>query len=374
MYRSLQETLQRLPIDFPPTESGVEIRLLKHLFTPEEARIALHLSVLPESLGKIYKRVKKTGISIEELEKILDRMVKKGSIVGGKLHEGRGKGKLYSIIHLAIGMHEFQAGRITKEYVETFEQYMDEAFREAFHRTDMPQIRTIPISSSISPDRKISTYDSVKEIVERNSGPFSAMNCVCRDGKGLLGSPCKKIDLEKSCITFGSAAKYFIDLGVGKSLSKEELLNLFKKYEEIGLVLELENTKDPAFICACCTCCCDILRSVKMFPRPAEYYSPKYRALVDPESCKGCKMCEKRCQMEAISIIDKIATINLDRCIGCGVCIPTCPTDSIQLEETGKKNPLPKDTMALFRRILMKRRGLLGSLKLLPKLIFKRKI
>ena len=41
VYRKLQKYLDRMPISYPETESGVEIRILKHLFTPEEAEIAL---------------------------------------------------------------------------------------------------------------------------------------------------------------------------------------------------------------------------------------------------------------------------------------------------------------------------------------------
>ena len=40
IYRKLQEHLDKMPIGFPATESGVEIRILKHLFTPDEAELA----------------------------------------------------------------------------------------------------------------------------------------------------------------------------------------------------------------------------------------------------------------------------------------------------------------------------------------------
>jgi len=46
VYRKLQQYLDTLPIDYPETESGVEIRILKHLFTPQEAEIALRLKVI----------------------------------------------------------------------------------------------------------------------------------------------------------------------------------------------------------------------------------------------------------------------------------------------------------------------------------------
>ena len=50
LYRKLQRHLDRMPVAFPPTESGVEIRILQRLFTPDEARMALCLSAIPERL------------------------------------------------------------------------------------------------------------------------------------------------------------------------------------------------------------------------------------------------------------------------------------------------------------------------------------
>ena len=40
VYRSLAQTLHSLPNGFPPTETGVELRLLAKIFTPEEAALA----------------------------------------------------------------------------------------------------------------------------------------------------------------------------------------------------------------------------------------------------------------------------------------------------------------------------------------------
>ena len=37
VYTRLREHLDRLPAGFPATESGVELRILKRLFTPDEA-------------------------------------------------------------------------------------------------------------------------------------------------------------------------------------------------------------------------------------------------------------------------------------------------------------------------------------------------
>ena len=48
VYRKLQEHLDNMPVAYPATKSGVEIRLLKHLFTEREAELALEISAIPE--------------------------------------------------------------------------------------------------------------------------------------------------------------------------------------------------------------------------------------------------------------------------------------------------------------------------------------
>ena len=66
-------------------------------------------------------------------------------------------------------------------------------------------------------------------------------------------------------------------------------------------------------------------------PVPAAAVHSNYFAEVDSEKCVGCETCLDRCQMEAIDIIDDIATIDLDRCIGCGLCVTTCSTEALRL-------------------------------------------
>ena len=72
-YRKLQERLDTLPIGFPATKSGVELRILKALFTPKEAEIAVKMSFIPESVEKIYRRVKKIVASKDELSEIIKK-------------------------------------------------------------------------------------------------------------------------------------------------------------------------------------------------------------------------------------------------------------------------------------------------------------
>jgi hypothetical protein len=167
VYRRLQEHIDNMPVGFPATESGVEIRLLKQLFTPEEAEIALNLSAMPESLERIHKRVsKERDISLEELENILDQMVGKGAIMGGPMLAKEGSDrKYYSKAQLAIGMFEFQVNRLTRELAEAMHQYGEEGFAKEFHTTKTSQMRTIPINKSLELERYVGGYDNARQIV-----------------------------------------------------------------------------------------------------------------------------------------------------------------------------------------------------------------
>ena len=118
IYKKLHKEIdERMPISFPAHESGLEIQILKLLFTPEEAAITIHLSALPEPLDKIHKRVTKNGISIskERLEEILNNLSEKGAIQGGgSVYDKKHNRRRYRLAQWAIGIFEYQLGRVTK--------------------------------------------------------------------------------------------------------------------------------------------------------------------------------------------------------------------------------------------------------------------
>ncbi len=369
VYRELQRHLNNMPVGFPATESGVEIRLLKQLFTTEEAEIALSLSALPETLDRIYRRVKREkDISREEVEGILDGLVEKGAIMGGE-HIGKsdsGK-KYYSKVQLIIGMFEFQVNRLTKELAEAMQQYEDEAFAKEFHTKKTSQMRTIPVNKSLDMEYHVGNYDDIRQIVQNSPGPFAVLNCVCRQAKDKLDDPCKLSDIRETCVGFQDMAQSCIDAGVGRELSKEETLEIFDRAEEVGMVIQPQNNQNPIFVCCCCGCCCAILTMAKKLPRPAEYFHTNYFAEVDPELCTNCKRCVKRCKMEAISMLDDIANVDLGRCIGCGLCTTTCKANAVQLKKKEGEYMPPKDHDALYKRIAVEKFGPWGAIKMVGK-------
>ncbi len=366
--------MDQMPIAFPSTESGVELRILKHFFTPEEAEIALYLSTLPESADKIYRRVKKTGISKENLEQTLDGLVSKGSILGGKLFQAKGDGKYYSKAHLAVGMYEFQVNRLTRKFVDDMVQYTDEAYAEAFITPRTSQLKTIPIESSFTPEHNVATYDDIRQLVLQTGGKIAVYNCICKQENIVLGKTCKKTQRQKICIGFNEVAEYTINNIAGCSISKDECLQILKQNEKDGLILQPQNVQKPNFLCSCCSCCCTVLKMLKKFPRPAEYWHSNYFAEVKAEDCIGCKICQKRCSMEAISIKENVSSVNLERCIGCGLCTSTCKTQAIQLKKKTRSTVPAKNHFSLYRKILLERLKPIGKLKMIGKVMFGSKI
>ncbi len=79
IYEKLAQHLDDLPGGFPRTESGVEMRILRRLFTPEDAELAAHLTLIPEEPRVIARRVK---IPVEKVSRRLEEMVKNGLISG----------------------------------------------------------------------------------------------------------------------------------------------------------------------------------------------------------------------------------------------------------------------------------------------------
>jgi electron transport complex protein RnfB len=350
-YRDLQKHLDELPIGFPPTKSGVEIRILKHLFTPEEAEIATQLPMMPEPLNDIYQRVKKSGISLQELEQILDRMVYKGTILTRK----KDGVKYYSNAMLAVGIFELQVERLTRDFTQDMLTYLDEAFGKEFYRTKIPQLRTIPIEKSIPREYHVSSYDNVRQIVDSIDGQIAVANCVCRQAKDLIGESCCHTDLRETCLIFRGAAEHHLNLGLARSITKGEAFDILKKAEEAGLVLQPENSQRPHYICCCCGDCCAILTTVKKFPRPAEFYATNYYSIVDADLCNGCETCLDICQLDALEMVNDVATVNRDRCIGCGNCIVNCPSDAIHLQKKEEELLPPVNTKTLYMNILSRK-------------------
>jgi len=334
IFKKLAKFLDDLPGGFPPTESGVELRILRRLFSPEEAKLTLHLSVLPEDPSVIARRVKRPK---REIERQLEEMFQKG-LVSKSTKEGYPD--RYSALQFAIGIWEYHVNDLDQDLARDVGEYiptlMDfETWKKA------PQLRTIPVNKSIDHKLEVFPYEDVGALIKGHT-QFLVAPCICRREKKLQGEGCDKP--EDNCLVLGKATKIYRERGVGREIDREEALQILKEADEAGLVLQPSNSRDIVNICLCCGCCCAVLRTMKTHPKPATLVSSPFICSADPETCNGCEACLERCQMDALSLEDERIVLDLERCIGCGLCVSACPTEALRLmrKPEAEQKPVPR--------------------------------
>ncbi|NOX33313.1 MAG: 4Fe-4S dicluster domain-containing protein [Deltaproteobacteria bacterium] len=350
VYKKLAVHLDNTPSGFPETKSGVELRILKQLFTKKEAKLALSLVLMLEPAGKIAKRA---GMDPGEIEPVLIEMGKKGLII----HVNRNEENTFMLLHFVVGIWEYQVNRLTRELIKDFNEYVPHLIKSQY-KNKTRQLRVIPVAKAVNTQLNIMDYEQVENII-RSQSKILVAPCICRKEHKIMDKGCDKPS--ETCLVFGGGAYIYESRGIGRTITKKEALDIIKQGVKQGLVPQPSNAKKPLNICLCCGCCCQILKNIKEFPAPAKIVSSNFQAGVDPDECTGCQACEEICPMDAVKV-DKekiIASVNLDRCIGCGLCVTACQFDAVSLKdkkETEKTEP-PANLVETYMNIA-KEKGL----------------
>jgi electron transport complex protein RnfB len=345
IYRSLQRYLDSLPVNYPETKSGVEIRILKQLFTPQEAEIALSLKFIPQEAKNLYRPFKKKGWTLEQLTERLLTLAKKGAIMWIQTEDGI---DYFGIVPLAPGFYDFQVNRITKELADDFDQYCDEGFISGFLENGILQLRTIPVEESIPVDYYISNFDEIKEIIMKNKRKINLGPCICRRSKQVQGKACEH-PIE-TCMSIGPSPRD--PLHIGRTISNDEALDILRKSQELGMVICPSNAQWPFMICSCCGCSCFFLENLKKYENPARFVNSNFYITINEDLCIDCGDCVSSCHMDAIKLNENgVCETDLGYCIGCGVCVPRCPQNARTLKRKEEEAIPPKGFRELYQNI-----------------------
>ena len=322
VYEKLQAHLDGLPVGYSKTESRVEIDILKKIFEPEEAEIALHLRHEPETVEDFCQR---TGIERKRAKAMLERMAKKGQIFRitreGEIH--------YRAAVFLPGIWEYQLNRLDHELAEMVEKYYDEALGKDITAGRIPIFRVLPVDEILAKSTEVMPYDRVKEII-RSQKTIALAKCICKKEMRLTGHECKHID--DVCILFSHMARYYVENGLARFVTVDEAIDALDRAERDGLVHSPQNSKRPMFVCNCCGCCCVSLRRITQLKLPAsKVVRSEFYCVCDEDLCTGCELCLDRCHVNAKYLEDDVVRIDRDQCIGCGLCVSACPEDALQL-------------------------------------------
>jgi NAD-dependent dihydropyrimidine dehydrogenase PreA subunit len=316
VYEKLAEALDRLPNGFPRTASKVEIRILKRLFSPEEAVLASQMGRTKETPDVIASR---TGLAPEEASARLQKMADK-ELVWNYKKEGK---SLFRLAPFIVGIYE--ASSIDHELAHMVEEYLSSGGAEGIMGPQPAIHRVVPANNAVKLEL-ILPYDDVKALL-LDSKSFNLRDCICRIQQKHMGHECG-FPL-RTCLSFSPTEP----ASGPHSISKEEALAFLDEAENLGLVHTVRNVmKGVGYVCNCCGCCCGLLRGITDWGIENSVAHANYFAEINAEECVGCGTCNERCQVHAISEENEISVVDRQKCIGCGLCVTGCPNGAARLQ------------------------------------------
>jgi len=349
VYEQLRQQLDKHPSGAPETPDLMEI--LVEYFTPDEARVASVAPFLPKSAAEIGA---KAGVGEEDASRLLESMADKGLVFAREKDGVWG----YALLPIMPGIFEFpymkaektdtlaRLGEVWSRYLKTHATEMDQS-KATF-------ARVVPIQEEVEGEAVVLTYEKVYDLIDKAS-VVGLANCACRNAFANCDGPLE------ACMVFEETCTYLVERGFARYITKDEMKKLLREFDELGLVHNVNNSQDKLqFVCNCCSCCCGFLRTVRELELPGFLASSGFLAECDEGLCAGCAVCEDRCPMDAIEIVDDVAVVDEPRCIGCALCVTGCETDAMRLKRRDEVPVVPESMRAMGVEVL-NRRGRLGD-------------
>ncbi len=345
VFEKLAEALNCLPNGFPRTESGVEIRILKKIFPPEQAALACQLTGKFEAVEAIANRA---GQPSGEVSRLLFKMAR-----GGMVWLDKQAGQVcFRLAPFVVGIYEAQVELMDHELAHLVEDYFAEGGTQGIMGPQPALHRVVPAMSTVKAEA-ILPYEDVRAIL-LSARTFNVIDCICRLQQDSLGNPCKfPVHM---CLNFSQNER----AARPGDISQAEALSLLELSEQVGLVHTVSNVMEGmGYICNCCGCCCGILRGITKFGIEDSVAYANYYAVIDPQFCANCGNCIERCQVGAISEGEGCSVVDRSRCIGCGLCVSGCPNNVARLERKAEVElVLPPKDYAAWEHDRLVNRGL----------------
>ena len=365
VYQALQERLDRSVTGAPKTAAFE--RILRLLFTPEEAAIA-HRMPQFTSVEHLAVRI---GMPVEELDAHVTEMARKGLVLDLE-HDGR---RMVALSPVVIGFYEFTFMRVRgeapmEELAGLFEEYFDTgALPRSVFRANTQIGRSLVREEALPEDlgTEVLDWERATSIVA-SAATVAVALCPCRHHARLAGRGCDAP--LRTCLSFDSAAETLVRAGIAEQIDNDEGLKILAESKAAGLAQTADNVqRGITYMCNCCGCCCGMMRSIKRFGIYNGIVTSNWIASVDHSVCRGCGRCVKACPVDAVHLEPthgqglrrNWAVIDTERCLGCGVCQEVCRYGARRMEPRERRRYVPETT---FERVVAMaiERGKLGDL------------
>lgn len=319
------------------------LEILRMLFTPDEADLALHIGWRPETVERI---AGKAGLASEPASALCESMANKGLVYA---FEKRGQ-KRYALLPTAPGIFEYplMIGNLPGVDMERLGKlwiaYYENGWGNELHGASINFARVLPSEDSIAETVTVMPFEEAAKYVDE-AEHIGLSNCPCRTTKKSCDKP---VDV---CLSFGHAAVHLAERNGARLIDQNEARAVLKRAEEAGLVHCSSNTLSKIdFICNCCPCCCGILGAASRLKDAASRPHSNFYSAIDADTCTACELCVDRCPMNAIAV-NGVGKVDTALCIGCGLCVSACSFDAIALQRKTESIP-PADHFALVTQIV----------------------
>jgi len=321
-YEKLREILDKHLAGAPPSPRLDQI--LRILFTPEEARVAVGMIFAPTPVEEIAAR---SGVPVAETRARCESMASRAIVFSREKNGIMG----YSLLPTIPGLFEFPFMKgggepMHQALAKLWEEYHREGLGNSFASSPTPITRVIPVEKAIDTRVEVLPFEVISKMLDRNE-TFALAACACRVSVGACQGP------RDVCLIFDATGRFLIERGFAREITREEALEVVRRAEEAGLVHTTNNSQDRlSLICNCCPCCCTILRGLTQLQNPNAFAVSRWCSQVDPDLCNGCGICEdERCPVSAIKVRESVAEVDRERCIGCGLCVTKCDAEAVHL-------------------------------------------